>query len=522
MPLAIKCKTDILQTEPLSAPSTKASRPLGSLVRNSGYSLLTQVIPLVASLLIIPQLINRLGADRFGVLSLSWVFIGYFTLFDLGLGRATTKFVAEHLAKEKHQEIPALIWTSWILLIGLGIVGCLVFFLLIPVLVNNVLKVPLELVDEVRVAFVWVACSIPLVIYTTGIRAVLEAYQRFETIAFISTPASILSYLIPLLALLFTQRLNIIVLLLLINRAIFMGIYTWRCLKSVPGLGKPKWLDKNLLGPLVRFGGWLTVTNIIGPLMAYLDRFLVGALLSISAVAYYVTPYEMLRRLQVMPRSLMVVLFPTFSSLNVANIDEASKLFHRATRLLFITMMPLMMVFITQAEDILRVWIDRDFAVHSAPVLQWLAFGVLINTLAQVAYNWVQSAGHANVTAQFHLLELPVYLVLIWRLSQISGIVGVAIAWVIRVALDAVLLFWFAARSLAPSRRNFDYSILLFLLGIGLYLVLTMLTMATTDLRARAVLTIAVMVIYVMIVWRWFLSPEERRAVPSSLLNRIR
>jgi len=499
-----------------------ASRPLGSLARNSGYSFLTQVIPLVASILIIPQLINRLGTDRFGVLSLSWVFIGYFTLFDLGLGRATTKFVAEYLAKEKQQEIPSLIWTSWILLSGLGVIAGLALFLLIPVLVENVLKVPLELIDEVQAAFVWIACSIPLVIYTTGIRAVLEAYQRFETIALIATPASILNYLIPLLALLFTQRLNTIVLLLLLNRAIFMGIYAWGCLRSVPGLGKPKWLDRNLLGPLVCFGGWLTVTNIIGPLMAYLDRFLVGALLSVSAVAYYVTPYEMLHRLQVIPRSLMIVLFPTFSSLNVASIDESSKLFHRAVRSLFLTMLPVTMVFITQAEDILRVWIDKDFAAHSAPVLQWLALGVLINTLAQVAYNWMQSAGYANVTAQFHLLELPIYLALIWGLTQVFGIVGVAMAWVIRVALDAVLLFWFAARSLASSRRNFDYFIKLFLLGIGLYLVLTMLTTATVGLLARIALVIVVMMIYVMIVWCWFLSPEERRAVLSSILNRIR
>ena len=33
----------------------------------------------------------------FGVLSLVWMFIGYFSLFDLGLGRATTKLVAEKI-----------------------------------------------------------------------------------------------------------------------------------------------------------------------------------------------------------------------------------------------------------------------------------------------------------------------------------------------------------------------------------------------------------------------------------------
>ena len=43
---------------------------------------------------------------------------------------------------------------------------------------------------------------------------------------------------------------------------------------------------------LLRFGGWMTVSNIVGPLMVTLDRFLIGALISVSAVAYYATPYE--------------------------------------------------------------------------------------------------------------------------------------------------------------------------------------------------------------------------------------
>ena len=60
----------------------------------------------------IPSLIRVLGVPRFGVLSLAWTVIGYFSLFDLGMGRALTKLVADKLGAQQEHAIPGLAWTS--------------------------------------------------------------------------------------------------------------------------------------------------------------------------------------------------------------------------------------------------------------------------------------------------------------------------------------------------------------------------------------------------------------------------
>ena len=68
-------------------------RPLTSgrlLARNTIWNLLGQVLPMVVGVVAIPPLVHSLGVDRFGVLSLAWIIIGYFSLFDLGMGRALT------------------------------------------------------------------------------------------------------------------------------------------------------------------------------------------------------------------------------------------------------------------------------------------------------------------------------------------------------------------------------------------------------------------------------------------------
>ena len=58
----------------------------------------------------------------------------------------------------------------------------------------------------------------------------------------------------------------------------------------------------------------MTVTNIIGPLMVYIDRFMIAGAMSVVAVAYYATPHEMVTKLGVISTALLSVLFPAFAA----------------------------------------------------------------------------------------------------------------------------------------------------------------------------------------------------------------
>src|SRR5712691_7432424 len=87
-----------------------------TLARNMVFNLLGQGSPLLAALFAIPFLVEGLGTDRFGILTLAWMVIGYFSLFDLGLGRAVTKFAAELLGSRNSAGFNRLVWTAWYLM----------------------------------------------------------------------------------------------------------------------------------------------------------------------------------------------------------------------------------------------------------------------------------------------------------------------------------------------------------------------------------------------------------------------
>ena len=291
------------------------------LARNTIYSLIGQGAPLLVAVFAIPQLIKGLGTDRFGVLTLAWIVLSYFSLFDLGLGRALTQLVAEKLGQENgEEEIPALVGTASFLMLILGLVGTVVFVALSPVIVYNTLKIPTELQGETLIAFYLLSASVPLVTSTAGTVGVLSALQRFDLINAVRIPLGLLMFLGPMLVLPFSNSLVPVIAVLLLVRFLAWGIYMWLCFLAMPALQNQIQFKKVLLVPLLKFGGWMTVTNIVGPLMVYMDRFLIGGLISVTAVAYYATPYEVVTKLWLIPSSLVSVLFPLFLLVSPKNL----------------------------------------------------------------------------------------------------------------------------------------------------------------------------------------------------------
>ena len=120
------------------------------LARNAVWNLLSLVAPMLVALGAIPSLIRTLGADRFGILTLAWMLIGYSSLFDLGLGRALTKLVSEGFGDEtspnsRRTGLASAVWTALVLMGILGCAGALIFASASTLLANSALKVPVAL-----------------------------------------------------------------------------------------------------------------------------------------------------------------------------------------------------------------------------------------------------------------------------------------------------------------------------------------------------------------------------------------
>jgi O-antigen/teichoic acid export membrane protein len=430
------------------------------LARNTVWNLVGNGVPLIVAVFSIPILIHGLGKDRFGVLTLAWALIGYASLFDIGLGRALTQLVAKKLGSGESHEIPALAWTSLLLMLALGAVGALAIIAISPWLVHHALKVPEGIQQEVLRAFYLLGLALPAVIATAGLRGLLEAHQRFDLITALRIPTGVFTFVGPLMALPFSRSLGPVVGILVAGRFLGCLAHLLVCLKVIPELRQRVTWHGPSAGPLLRFGGWITVSNIVGPLMVTLDRFLIGGLLSTTAVAYYATPYEVVTKLWLIPGALMGVMFPAFSASFEQDRKRTTALYRRCVKYVFLVLLPVVLLTVVLAHRGLALWLGADFAQHSFRVLQWLALGVFINSLSQVPFVLLQGVGRPDLTAKLHLIELPFYLLTLWWLISTKGVEGAAIAWTTRVGVDGIVLFGIARRFFHGSSSSLSRGVL--------------------------------------------------------------
>jgi O-antigen/teichoic acid export membrane protein len=464
----------------------------------------------------IPMLIDGLGIERFGILTLGWVVLGYFHVFDLGLSRATTKLVADCLASGSTRRMPDFVWTAAAMQVVLGLVGGAALASGAPLLAGRVFEIPAGLIAEARLTFLVLAATTPLVLVTGAFQGALAGGQRFDLINAVRIPFSSGNYLLPLAGMALGWSLPGIVMLLAISRLAALIAHLWLCVRVFPELLEPVSWPWQSARELLAFGVWVTVSGAVGPILMYLDRFMLGSLLSVEAVGYYAAPSELVMRLMIIPGALAATLFPALSSVQVQGDSARAKLLIvRSTKYLVMSSGLASLVLVVYARDILVLWLGADLAEESTTVLRILAVGVLVNSLAHIPYAILHAHGRPDLPAKFHLVELPLHAALVAALIAMWGTAGAAAAWTIRSILDAGLLFAAARRvaqfSLSGVHRSGLREVLATLTILGGCLALAHGALPTP--LGGVIFGIVLVGLAVAVMLRWGLDDQERAFV---------
>ena len=425
--------------------------------RNSYLNLVGLAVPLVIGLALVPITLHGLGIARYGLLSLALTVLEYSALFALGLGPATTRYVAQAIARNDENKSD-LIVLSMLGHTVLGAVGGVIIIAAAPLLATHVFSIPEALHGEAITVFRLIGVMVPVTLLLLSLFGALEGASLFGLANVLRIPISALSFIIPAVAVTRGVGLPAILLMLVILRLVICGVLAIVVSSNIPD-HRWRWpRDWRGFHPLVSFGAWLSVSNAVSPTLIYADRFILSALRGITAVGLYSAPFDAVMRLLMIPASLTRAMFPTVSALHGTAQHEALRpLFRRAvgmTVLLLSTPLALLVVF---APALLNLWLGPQVAAAAGTATRILAVGLLFNAAAFVPSTFLSAVGRPDISAKFHLLELAIHLPFAWWLVSRYGIVGAATAWSARVAFDAALLFWVTHRMLkAPIVSRFD------------------------------------------------------------------
>jgi O-antigen/teichoic acid export membrane protein len=503
----------------MNTPVTSSNTAPLAIVSNTTINLVGVLIPVLAAVVGFPALNRNLGTERVGFLTLAWAIIGYFGLFDLGLGRALTKVVAERIATPLEATIPRLVWTGLAMMMALGAVAGISMALAANWLVASVLAIPADMQAEATAAVRILALTVPIVVTTAGLRGVVEAKGLFLASNLIRAPLGVWFVAGPLLLIpLGTRSLAWVAGVLFAGRLAAGVAFTAACLRSLPEMLHGPKFDTHQVRPLLRLGGWMTVSNVISPILVYMDRFLLGSRVSLEAVAWYATPWEVVTKVLLLPGAVVGVLFPLFSAATTSGHDRGRRLYRLGVRYTGLVLLVPTLAIALFAREGLTVWMGAEFAWKAYRVAQVIALGTFLNGIAHIPFTLLQGAGRADMTARIHMLELPIYVAMVVVLTGRFGIIGTAVAWTTRVGLDLLMLSALARREtgapVLPGVRS-----VVSMVGV---LALFATSLMNLQVIVKTLILIAVLVLLCAVTWTVLLERDGLATLKGRIINCFR
>ena len=289
---------------------------------------------------------------------------------------------------------------------------------------------------------------------SSALRGDLEGVGAFRALNLLRMPTGVMLVAGPCLTAFFSPDLvwacvsilavrlvHVLVLLWLV--ALEMGVRFAHFPRAMVRASSVAWL-----GQLLTFGGWATVSNIVGPVIVYVDRFVIGAMLAASSVVIYAVPFDLVSRLPVLVASLCSVLLPELARLSRSdlsgqgNIHRVRCLVRRSSLFSAWIIVPLVATGWMATPWVLRWWVGAAFEAQGTLVTQLLLMAFGVNALAQIPFTALQATGRVRSVALMHMAELlPYGLVLYWAILWL-GIAGAAWAWLLRSVIDYAVLVW--------------------------------------------------------------------------------
>lgn len=410
--------------------------------RYASYNFVGAVLPIGLALITVPLYLKLVGPDRYGILAIAWLLMGYFGLFDLGLGRATSFRVAS--LKEATPEARAsTVWSAVCVNLAMGVLGGIVLWGVGIFFFGQILKTPESLRLEILAGVPILAAAVPVATVAGVLIGALQGREKFLETNVISVSTTALFQLLPLGAAYFVgPSLPLLLTVAILARVVALLALGYSCHRELFRGARPRF-DRKEIPFLLKFGGWVNLTSIVGPILDIVDRFAIGAVLGTTALAVYTVAFQLTQRIRLLPGSLVNALFPRMTS---STPEARDALARRAIQTLACVVSPVVLCGILVLEPFLVIWVGEEMATQAAPIGRVLFIAFWANAFALVPFIFLQSSGRPDLPPKMHLIEIPIYLTGLYAGMKLIGLLGCALAFAGRCLLDYFLMTMAAGR----------------------------------------------------------------------------
>jgi O-antigen/teichoic acid export membrane protein len=416
------------------------AKKFSALTQDSLINLIGSIIPVAAAVPCYAVMARMLSPAQFSLVLLAWALVGYAGILDLGLSRAVVTVVAEVRSNANVRR--QVVSTALCLAISMGLLGAIILHAFAQTLVVDLLKVAPENSQDAIEGFRIVAITIPFLLFYLIVQGYWDGLEVFIESNLQRTISGSLPLLLATMSIFIHCSFKAAMLGLLVGRVIVFFVILFR--QKFYQLLSFGFVSKQIARRLIAFGGWITLSNTISPIMGYLDRYILALAKTGQIVSFYAAPAEIVLKMLVVPQSITRSMYPKLISANSS--EERQRLLISSYKLILSLCVPATSIILLFAPQILELWLGQVYAKESTTALRILAVGFLSCSVAQVPFCHIQARNQPRVTTFIQLAEVVPFVICAYLMARKYGVTGIALTWSIRCSVDLIILWFFSRR----------------------------------------------------------------------------
>ena len=405
------------------------------------------VLPAAVMLLTVPLIRHQVDLETFAAFTVMLSAMGLLAALDGGLGRSSTYFVRLALSRTGvARAMPALQ--------GVVVVGMLFSAAVVPLVAVVLGVLSGRAVLLARPALLILAAFVPLFVLGSLLRGYLEARQQFGRSTALQLAQGMVTGIAPLVLFAFTTDLRWLAWTIGAIRICLIVTLFKLCDLDLRRLLTFSSRTRLHASRVFSYSKWLFVSNLVGLTILFADRFFVAGVFSSVVIAAYVLPMEVIARLQILVAAFCSVVFPRLVGRAQTQESQAIVLMSDAQGLVLCCAAAVGGALLVFSHPLMRWWLGEALAAEASRVLIVGMVGAGLMASAALSLLFLNSRGSTRPVALLHVLEMPVYVALLWCAASARSVEMLLGAWLLRLVVDVVSLTAICRFGSSPTTRR--------------------------------------------------------------------
>lgn len=402
--------------------------------KNIIYSLLGTIIPLALTIITVPILLREIGETRFGVLSLTWIIIGYLVILDLGVSKALIRKMS---TMDNHLDKSNIVKSCYVFNLKLGTLVATACYAATFIFVDTTTISIDKITEDISLGTLAITLIIPFAVANSALTAAHEGFGKFKELSIIQIISSTSAQIGPLLcATLYSKHLNSLLISISITQAAVYALTYFSIKRTIDIKFSTKTVPiRNY--EILSFGLWTMASSAIPPIMESADKIIVSRISGISALPSYSIPYSAITRIRLLPSAFCRALYPELSSLeHLDAIKLAKKSMYKLNFLMLLILCPTIPVL----PNLMTLWLGNSPLTDRAiPISQVIALAMLVNSLSWIPSTYLTASGRPKLVALVQIAQVLPFLLILYLFTSAWGAFGAALALLARSTIDALI-----------------------------------------------------------------------------------